>query len=134
MLKREDIVAKLDARLRGEIDDEDLVTWAHQCFLDDDNEENPYDEEWEDVIDDVAKGTFDLALIDQAFVKGGGRTVIRTGYQIGADEHGIVRVRLDNLPSPCPTIKSMRHLGKPLTPEPWDPFDPVGPVIVEPID
>ncbi len=53
MLKREDIVAKLDARLAGEIDDEDLVTWAHQCFLDDDNEENPYDEEWEDVIDDV---------------------------------------------------------------------------------
>jgi hypothetical protein len=53
MLKREDIVARLDARLRGEIDDEELVTWAHQCFLDDDNEENQYDEEWEDVIDDV---------------------------------------------------------------------------------
>lgn len=53
MLKKEDIVSRLDARLQGEIDDEELVTWAHQCFLDDDAGENPYDEEWEDVIDDV---------------------------------------------------------------------------------
>jgi hypothetical protein len=82
----------------------------------------------------VPQGTFALALIDQAFVKGGGRAVIRTGYLIGAGEHGIVRVSLDNLSPPCPTINSMRHLGKPLTPEPWDPFDPIGPVIVEPID
>ena len=53
MLTREDITAKIDIRLRGEIDDEELVTWAHQCFLDDDSGENPYDEEWDDVIDDV---------------------------------------------------------------------------------
>ena len=53
MLTREDIIAKIDTRLRGEIDDEELVTWAHQCFLDDDSGENPYDEEWDDVIDDV---------------------------------------------------------------------------------
>lgn len=53
MLKKEDIVARIDARLKGEIDDEELVTWAHQCFLDDDAGENSYDEEWDDVIDDV---------------------------------------------------------------------------------
>ena len=53
MLRREDIIIKIDARLQGEIDDEELVTWAHQCFLDDDSGENPYDEEWDDVIDDV---------------------------------------------------------------------------------
>ncbi|MDP3937117.1 MAG: hypothetical protein Q8R92_03170 [Deltaproteobacteria bacterium] len=53
MLKKEDIIAQIDARLRGDIDDEELVTWAHQCFLDDDAGENAYDEEWDDVIDDV---------------------------------------------------------------------------------
>ena len=53
MLKREDIVAKIEAHLKGEIDDEELVTWAHQCFLDHDSDENPYDSEWDDVIDDV---------------------------------------------------------------------------------
>ena len=53
MLKKEDIIAQIDARLRGDIEDDDLVTWAHQCFLDHDADENPYDAEWEDVIDDV---------------------------------------------------------------------------------
>ncbi len=53
MLKKEDIVSQIDARLQGEIDDEELVMWAHECFINDDEGENPYDEEWVDIIDEV---------------------------------------------------------------------------------
>ena len=53
MLKKEDIVSRIDARLQGDIEDEELVMWAHECFIGDDTGENSYDEEWESVIDDV---------------------------------------------------------------------------------
>ena len=71
-------------------------------------------------IDGVVQGTFDLTQVDQAFVKGGGRTVIHTGYAIGANQDGIVRAKVENLSGPCPAVETMRHLGQPLVVLPID--------------
>jgi hypothetical protein len=73
-------------------------------------------------------GGYDLPLIQQGFVQGGGKTVIRTNFQLGRDEVGVTRVMVIQLPAPCRTIEVMRHLGKPL-----EPIGPVGPVIVDPL-
>lgn len=50
------------------------------------------------------------------FIMGGVRSPLRTNIQIGADEHGMVQATLKNLPAPCQTVDTMRHLGKPLEP------------------
>jgi hypothetical protein len=53
MLKKADVVSRIDARLQGEIDNEELVEWAHECFIGDNEGENPFEEEWVDIIDEV---------------------------------------------------------------------------------
>ncbi len=53
MLKKADVVSRIDARLQGEIDNEELVEWAHECFINDDEGENPYDETSRRIIDEV---------------------------------------------------------------------------------
>lgn len=80
-------------------------------------------------------GGYDLKRIDQGFVRGGGRTIITTNFQLTPDEYGLVRVTLTGLPQPCRDIAVMHHLGKPLQPiglQPTSP-NPSAPVSLPPI-
>ena len=80
-----------------------------------------------DIDNGQHSGGYDLPRLQQGFVQGGGKTVIRTSFQLGRDDYGVTRVTVIQLPAPCKTITVMRHLGKPL-----EPIGPIGPVIVDP--
>jgi hypothetical protein len=67
-------------------------------------------------IDGVVRGGYDLPRLDPGFVEQGGHTVVRTNFQIGADEDGIVRATVSRLPASSQRIEVTRHLGRPLEP------------------
>jgi hypothetical protein len=81
-------------------------------------------------IDGVLRGGYDLPRLDPGFVDRGGRTVVRTNFQIGPGEHGIVRATVTRLPASSQSIEVTRHLGKPLDPI-WP--GPDIPTVIEPV-